>query len=273
VTVKFEAPPEPELAAVRADNARLREELKRAERLLRELRDAVAARDAFIAIAGHELRNPMGAVMIAATSLAHRAAHTEEVVPEWLAPRLDSLERQARLFVRRATAILDVSRISTGHLRLEPETVYLSELTLEVLEFFASELDRSRSPLTSNLAPAVHGWWDRVALEQIVTNLVQNAVKYGAGKPIHVAVSAEDGYATLTVRDGGIGISELDRERIFARFERAVTQHNHGGFGLGLWITRALVEASGGTIRVESTPGAGSIFTVVLPQAVEQPPR
>jgi signal transduction histidine kinase len=236
VTVKFEAPPEPELAAVRADNARLREELKRAERLLRELRDAVAARDAFIAIAGHELRNPMGAVMIAATSLAHRAAHTEEVVPEWLAPRLDSLERQARLFVRRATAILDVS-------------------------------------LTSNLAPAVHGWWDRVALEQIVTNLVQNAVKYGAGKPIHVAVSAEDGYATLTVRDGGIGISELDRERIFARFERAVTQHNHGGFGLGLWITRALVEASGGTIRVESTPGAGSIFTVVLPQAVEQPPR
>ncbi len=236
MTVKFEAPPEPELAAVRADNARLREELKRAERLLRELRDAVAARDAFIAIAGHELRNPMGAVMIAATSLAHRAAHTEEVVPEWLAPRLDSLERQARLFVRRATAILDVS-------------------------------------LTSNLAPAVHGWWDRVALEQIVTNLVQNAVKYGAGKPIHVAVSAEDGYATLTVRDGGIGISELDRERIFARFERAVTQHNHGGFGLGLWITRALVEASGGTIRVESTPGAGSIFTVVLPQAVEQPPR
>jgi two-component system OmpR family sensor kinase len=269
MTVKFDAQPEAELAAVRAEVTRLREELKHSERLTRELAEAVAARDAFIAVAGHELRNPMGALMIAATSLARRASVAEEPIPAWLAPRLAALERQARLFVRRATTLLDVSRISTGHLRLTPEVTDLSRVTLDAIEWFASEVDRSGSLLTSDVAPEVHGWWDAVALEQVVFNLVQNAIKYGAGKPIHVTLSTADGRATLTVRDEGIGISPIDRERIFARFERAVTQRTHGGFGLGLWITRELVEASGGTIRVESTPGAGSIFTVVLPQAVQ----
>ncbi len=261
---------EQELAKLRAENARLREQEKRSAQLIRELGDAVAARDSFIAIAGHELRNPMGTVLVAATNLVHRLARSEEPVPAWLAPRLGILERQARSFVRRATTLLDVSRISAGNLSLDPEIVDFSQLTRDTLELFSHDFERGRCVLQTSIEASVCGWWDRIALEQILHNLVQNAIKYGAGKPIAVTISASGGRARLSVADQGIGISVADRERIFARFERAVTERTHGGFGLGLWITQQLVKAHGGTIRVTSEPGAGSIFDVELPQAVER---
>ncbi len=261
-----------ELIGLRAEVARLQEAEKRSERIIRELGAAVAARDSFIAIAGHELRNPMGAILLAVTNML-RAPYANEGLPEWLVPRLASLERQARLFVRRATTLLDVTRITSGHLRLDPELVDLSEATRVVLDAFAVQLERSHSPLTTSIEAGVTGWWDRVALDQVLHNLVSNAVKYGAGKPVCVAVASDGGRATISVADRGIGISEADRERIFARFERAVTARAHGGFGLGLWISHQLVEAMGGTIRVESELGAGSIFTVELPLGVESPSR
>ncbi|HEY2510366.1 MAG TPA: HAMP domain-containing sensor histidine kinase [Polyangiaceae bacterium] len=257
---------ERELAALQAEVARLREREKRSEQLIRELGDAVAARDAFIAIAGHELRNPMGAVMLAATSIAHRLAENTQPLPAWLPARLASLERQARIFVRRATTLLDVSRITAGHLRLQPEAVDLARLVQDTVFCLATEAEQAKCTVTTALEAPVLGFWDRVALDQVVFNLLQNALKYGAGKPVRVTLVSRDGRAVLAVRDEGLGISGADCERIFERFERAVTQRTHGGFGLGLWITRGLVEASGGTIRVDSQPGNGSIFTVELPQ-------
>jgi signal transduction histidine kinase len=113
-------------------------------------------------------------------------------------------------------------------------------------------------------APVV-GIWDRLRLIQIATNLVGNAVKYGRGRPIDVTVRAEGGVAMLEVIDRGIGISDEDRERIFDRFERAVSERHYGGLGLGLWITREIVKVLGGEITVESTLGEGSTFTVRLP--------
>jgi two-component system OmpR family sensor kinase len=259
---------ESELAALRAEVTRLREKERSSAQMIRELADAVAARDSFIAIAGHELRNPMGALLIGATNLAHRAAHTDEPLPSWLLPRLAGLERQARNFVRRATTLLDVSRITSGQLRLDPAEVDLSEIVLTVLEGFAVELERARSTLTMDVEEGVCGWWDRMAVDQVAYNLVSNAIKYGAGKPIHVSLKAERGRAVLVVADRGIGISKTDRARIFERFERAVTQTTHGGFGLGLWIVHELVQATGGLVRVESEPNVGSTFTVELPQTV-----
>jgi signal transduction histidine kinase len=265
--------PDTELATLRAEVARLREEERRAAQMIRELGEAVAARDAFIAIAGHELRNPMGAIIVAATSLAHAVGRIAEDVPAWLPARVALLERQARLFVRRATTLLDVSRITSGQLRLDPELVDLAQAARDSLEYLAVEMERAHVTVTTSIEDELCGWWDRVAIDQILYNLLSNAIKYGAGKPIHVSLASSGGRATLSVADRGIGISPADRDRIFGRFERAVTQRTHGGFGLGLWITHNLVEACGGTIRVESDSTAGSIFTVELPQTVEPQPR
>jgi signal transduction histidine kinase len=114
--------------------------------------------------------------------------------------------------------------------------------------------------------PAV-GQWDRLRLEQVVTNLLSNAIKYGEGKPVEVEVAGDAVAVTLRVRDHGIGIAPEDRRRIFERFERAVSADHYGGFGLGLWICRQVVEVFEGTIDVASAPGQGSTFVVTLPRS------
>jgi signal transduction histidine kinase len=111
----------------------------------------------------------------------------------------------------------------------------------------------------------VIGRWDRLRIEQVVENLLSNALKYGGAQPISVIVERNGEEARLTVRDRGIGIDAADQQRIFDRFERAVASQRAGGFGLGLWITKQIVDAHGGSIRVESTPGSGSAFLVELP--------
>ncbi len=113
----------------------------------------------------------------------------------------------------------------------------------------------------------VHGRWVRSRLDQLVTNLLSNSMKFGAGKPVEVVVGAECGLARLVVRDRGIGIHLDLQARIFDRFERAVSSEHYGGLGLGLYISRRIVEAHGGSIRVESEPEAGSTFTVEIPCA------
>jgi signal transduction histidine kinase len=124
---------------------------------------------------------------------------------------------------------------------------------------------RAGSPIRATLRGKLCGTWDRFRVEQLVTNLLTNAIKYGAGKPVEVAVEEEGEHAVLRVRDHGIGIAAEDQARIFERFERAVSNRHYGGLGLGLWIARQVVEASEGTLAVESTPGEGSCFTVRLP--------
>jgi signal transduction histidine kinase len=145
------------------------------------------------------------------------------------------------------------------------EDVELSSLVRDVVERHRPESERQGTPVSIRAAAGVTGHWDRLRLDQVVSNLVGNAVKYGRGKPVEVEVEADGGEATLVVRDHGIGISPEDRKRIFGRFERAVSETNYGGFGLGLWITGQIVKALHGRIEVESTVGEGSAFRVVLP--------
>jgi len=111
----------------------------------------------------------------------------------------------------------------------------------------------------------VVGWWDRLRVEQVVSNLLSNAIKYGDGQPIVVALDQDGRSARLCVKDHGIGIAPEHHERLFARFERGVSRRQYGGFGLGLWITRQLVDAMGGRISVDSRPGQGATFSIVLP--------
>jgi signal transduction histidine kinase len=259
-----------EVGALRAEVRRLRDREREATRVIEGLTEAVAARDAFITTAGHELRNPMGPILLGVTSTLFLARSAPDV-PPWVPSRLETLERQVRGFVRRAGTLLEVCRLATGRLALEASHVCLSDMVVEVVRQMTPEADRARCELRVGAVPDVTGWWDSVALEQVTYNLLSNAIKYGAGRPVDILVSADEEFASLQVRDFGAGISESESLRIFERFEKASVQHTGPGFGLGLWVARQLIVAHGGELFVESEPGVGSVFTARLPRAIKQP--
>jgi signal transduction histidine kinase len=180
--------------------------------------------------------------------------------------KFEAVERQIVRLTNLVNNLLDVSRISTHKLQLDYEPVDLAELAREVCGRLTPEAVRAGCMLAVHTDGEVPGTWDRVRLDQVVTNLVTNAVKYGAGKPIEVSVRRQGASARLLVCDHGIGIDPEDQARIFDRFERAVSEHHYGGLGLGLWIVRQILDALGGTIRVESQRGKGATFIVVLPR-------
>jgi two-component system OmpR family sensor kinase len=243
------------------------------DRLIEELREAVRARDEFVAIAAHELRNPMTPILMQVGLLLAAVRSPDRCRPDIITPRLELLEIAVTEFVRRSTALLDVSRIAAGNLRIEVAEVNLSALIRGVVSRTAIAAQRARCRLDDELQEGVVGMWDPLALEQVAENLLTNATKFGAGKPIAVILCSDRQTAKLIVRDEGIGISEEDRARIFQRFEQAVTRREHGGFGIGLWLANQLVVAMGGTIIIESAPGEGTAFTVMLPLDGAQQPK
>ncbi len=240
----------------------------RAERermLLAQAQEATRARDQFLGIASHELRTPITALGLQSQSLLRVAERTPATPLVGVAPRLRSLQRQTARLAHLVQALLDVTQVTAGRLALRREPVDLAAVVREAMDRWREALARAGCPLTLRVDPSVSGVWDRVRLEQVIDNLVGNAVKFGAGSAVEVLVDASDGSAHLAVSDHGIGISPEDQRRIFERFERAVPDTHYGGLGLGLWIVRNIVEAHGGDIRVSSVPGKGSRFDVTLP--------
>ena len=237
-------------------------------RLYRDLRAAVQIRDDFLAVAGHELKTPLAAMLMQIQSVQRAAGKRDPAV---LADRLSKAGSSGKRLERLVNQLLDVSRITAGRLRLEPETMDLSEVVKEVVARFSEVGAVPTSPIISVHCEAqVVGYWDRTRIDQVINNLVANALKYGRGKPVDVDLHAEGGEALLRVVDHGIGIDVDHQKRIFERFERAVTAREFGGFGLGLWISRQIVEASGGRIEVESARDEGATFTVHLPLKTDE---
>jgi len=230
--------------------------------LYRREQEAVRARDDFLSIASHELRTPLTPLRLQ-TQILRRLLAQGTPAREKLAAGLDTLERQTERLARLVSDLLDVSRITAGKLTLHREAVDLAEIAREMVERYAGA-SRSRIELRAVPTP---GNWDRVRLEQVATNLLANAVKYGEGKPIEVVVEPTDAGAVLVVRDRGIGIAPQDVERIFGRFERAISSTSYGGLGLGLYIAQQIAVAHGGKISVASAPGQGATFTLALPEA------
>jgi signal transduction histidine kinase len=234
-------------------------------RLVAELRQAVHARDEFIAIAAHELRNPMTPILGYAEHILSGCRRRESACPDAIIVALERLAGLIAEYVKRATTLLDVSRITAGKLRAELSAVDLSAMMRQAVARHRSPAERSGCRLQPNIEDGVSGLLDQLAVEQIADNLLSNAVKYGAGEPIEIALVRHGAAAQLTVKDHGIGISAEDQARIFAAFERAVTRREQGGFGIGLWLVRQLVDSMHGEIRVTSRPADGSAFTVTLP--------
>lgn len=232
--------------------------------------EAVAVRDQFLAVAAHELRTPLTSLLL------HIEAMERGVLPTGIdkaAARLPperrwaiAIARQARRLSGLIDGMLDVSRMTGGRLSLQLERVDVASLAKDVAQRFAPDAAAASCTLTIKLDRPLVGLYDPNRLDQIITNLIANALKYGAGAPVEIEGDGDDHTIWLRIRDHGIGISQADQQRIFQRFERAASEQEYGGLGLGLWISSELAKALGGHITVRSQPGAGATFTVELPR-------
>jgi PAS domain S-box-containing protein len=236
------------------------------ERIARaESERALRLRDEFISIAAHELRTPLTALRMQIQLLTRLLPEIESEKAATLLSLMRSSEVHLDRFAKLVDDLLSVSRISAGPLSIQRCPAELTGLVRRVAQQYQEELSRAGCSLVLHLPESVVGMWDPSRLEQVLVNLLGNAAKYGAGKPIEISVEARGATARLAVRDHGIGIASADQKRIFDRFERAVSMKTFGGFGLGLFISSQIVKAHGGTLRVESTPGEGACFIVELP--------
>ena len=230
--------------------------------------EAVRVRDDFVAVAGHELKTPLAAMLLQMEVL-RRTAY--KGTPADLEERIDKVARSGGRLARLVEQLLDVSRITAGgRLRMERAPCDLAEVARDVADRFADASAQARCEISVRAEMRVEGVWDRGRLEAVVANLLSNAIKFGAGRPIEITVVSEGGTGVIRVRDHGIGIAPENRNKLFRRFERAIAAREYGGFGLGLWICKNIVDASGGTIEVESEVRRGSTFTVRLPLALEE---
>jgi len=227
----------------------------------------VAARDEFLSIASHELRTPFTALSLQVQGLIRRLRRSEAIPSrEEMLVDLESANRLLARAARMIDELLEISRVAAGRFELQREEMDLAQSVREGLARFEKQLTSAGCRVELRLEGKVTGHWDPVRLDQVIDNLISNAAKYGAGKPVEVWLSDRGERVVLGVRDHGIGIDPADQSRVFGQFERAVSPRRFGGFGLGLWITRRVVEAHGGTISLTSEPGRGSTFTVELPR-------
>lgn len=230
---------------------------------------ALRLRNEFISVASHELKTPLTTIKIQ-TQMARRSfkkGDPEALSAERTTQTIDLIERQADKLKELIDSMLDISRIALGRVDMKLVPCDLSAVVEDVVSNFSETLKMSGCPVNIHIAKNVMIEGDAPRIEQVVVNLLTNAVKYAEGKPVTISVAAEDNDAVLTVEDEGMGIAPEDHERIFKKFERGSTLKNISGFGLGLFVSRYIVDAHRGTIGVESELGKGSRFIVKLPKA------
>ena len=236
-------------------------------RLYARAQAAIRLRDDFLSIASHELKTPLTALQLRLQSLQEHARREDSdgSIPQ-LATKLDGAVRSTTRLAALIESLLDVSRIAQGRMKLNREHFDLREALADVLERFRDEAGRAGSALIMRAEEPLEGNWDRLRVEQIVVNLLANALKYGPGQPVELRAHPDgDDTVEIEIEDRGIGIADADLKRIFGRFERAVSLQHYGGLGLGLYISRQIAEAHGGSIDACSSPGRGSTFRVRLP--------
>jgi PAS domain S-box-containing protein len=238
------------------------------ERTLRVAAEsALRERDDFLSMASHELRSPLAALKLYLQTIGDelKSGSLERAIAK-LPERLERIRKQADRVEALINRIMTVSVVAAGQIRLVPQNVDLSALTSAVIADMTDAAHQANCEVSLQTPGPVHGVWSPEHIEEVVRNLLQNALKFGRDKPVQVEIRADETYAWLTIKDHGIGIAQADQERIFERFQRAVNPLNYGGFGLGLWISAQLVKASGGKISVRSKPGQGATFTFSLPR-------
>jgi PAS domain S-box-containing protein len=238
-----------------------------------DLQYALGVRDEFISIASHELKTPITSMKMQIQILdrMRKKQGVESLQPERLSRTLETCVRQLDRLDRLVEDMLDISRMGSDKFTFDVEKADFSHIVLEVLDQFQIECQYIGCEIRSEIEPGLFAELDRFRMEQVVSNLIGNAIKYGAGSPIEVILRRKGAeLVELRVRDYGLGIAKEAQDRIFNRFERAVSVRNISGLGLGLYIVRNIVDAHHGSIRVESDLGQGAIFIVELPTRQRQ---
>jgi PAS domain S-box-containing protein len=237
--------------------------------LLAETREALVLREEFLSVASHELRTPLTPLRLKLQLLLREARESGDSSPlaGRVVERVETGLHQVQRLTRLIDGLLEASYLGKGKLTLALalEEVDLSALVREMAKRFALVAVRAGCALEVEAEAPVVGRWDRRRLEQVVGSLISNALKFGAGHPVRLSVEREGEQAWLVVRDEGIGIAPEELPRIFGRFSRGVSDRHYGGLGLGLFLTRYVVESLGGEVTAESVPGQGATFRVRLP--------
>ena len=232
-----------------------------------ELEQAVRMRDDFMSIVAHEVRTPLnGLILETQLRKMHLARDNAAAFSlDKVRAMVERDERQIKSLIRLIEDMLDVSRIRTGKLSIRPSRLNLTTLVENLLRNFQPQIVAAECVLSFTAEPSVEGHWDEFRIEQVVSNLLTNALRYGGKGPIDVRVYKVPGHACVEVQDRGIGISEENQKRIFQQFERVTSKAVASGLGLGLFISEQIVTAHGGTITVNSRINEGALFRVCLP--------
>jgi signal transduction histidine kinase len=246
--------------------SRVAERTAQLEAALAEVEAALRIRDEFITVASHELLTPLTSLKVQLQTLLREWRRSGVRTRAKLGVRGARLLHQTTRMSALVRTLLDVAQIDRGTLKLEPAAVDFSDVVRRVANDMEEDFRRRGSALHISVPPSLPGMWDAARLEQITFNLVSNAAKYGAAKPVSIVLADDGEHAVLTVADEGIGMSRDELARVFGKYERAVAAKLYGGLGLGLFIVRHLVLAMGGTIDVCSRPHQGTRVTIRLPR-------
>jgi PAS domain S-box-containing protein len=243
-------------------------DLTEQKKVQQQLQSAISARDDFLSIASHELKTPLTTLQLQLEMLRRfTLVEDKKLGFNEMSRRLNGFQDQLSRLNHLVGSLLDVTRIRGDRLELDPSKFDLRELIVEVIDRVSDQARSKGAEIHFENGREALGEWDKTRMDQVVTNLLLNAIKYGDGSRIDVNLSSKNaGTVLIQVKDRGIGIHKQDQLRVFDRFERAAS-HNYGGLGLGLYITRRFVERHGGKIWVESQIKKGSTFFVELPKS------
>jgi len=232
-----------------------------------ELQRSLRMRDEFMSLVAHELRTPLNTLFLEAQmrSLQLKRGTLATIKPDQFEAMIKRDERQIKAMIRLIDDMLDVSRMRSGQLSIRPGQVQLMDLLERVVSDLSLQAAATGCKLSLQPHPPVEGCWDEFRIEQVVVNLLTNALRYGGGQPVEVSVQYADDTVRIDVRDEGKGIVPSDLERIFEPYERGARNGEPKGLGLGLYISRQLAISHGGELRVTSKPGEGSTFSLILP--------
>nr|WP_315256510.1 hybrid sensor histidine kinase/response regulator [uncultured Duganella sp.] len=239
-----------------------------------QLERALLMRDEFMSMVSHEMRTPLNTLYLE-TQLRKMQLERGNMAAfgaEQLQRMVARDDRQIQSIIRLIDDMLDVSRIRSGKLSLRPGWVELSGLLRRVVHDLTPQASTAGASITLEAGTPVSGWWDEFRIEQIVVNLLTNAMRYGCQQPISVTLTVEQDWARIDVRDCGPGVAPENQAKIFEPYERGVGSEAPAGLGLGLYISRQLAEVHEGRLTLQSKPGEGSVFSLTLPRR-DAPPQ